>query len=166
MSGRMAAALILSLLLAPPGMALAEEKGAHPGGDLPDLKALTRVPVAAEPVEAPAEEEAPPGLDEATWRKRFQNLRGRIDREERLLALKRAELYDKIEQGKTEKKPRRFAIEGFVINTEKKGEDRQFIDPLEREVYEREKKLEALKDELRKLEFDASVAGVPKAWRH
>lgn len=164
MPGRMAILLILPLLLLAPGAALAEEDAARPAGGLPDLETLTQVPGDGAKG-APGGAEEGEGLDEATWRARFQSLRGRIDREERLLALKRAELYDKIEQGKTEKKPRRFAIEGFVINTEKKGDEPRFIDPLEREIHEREKKLRNLKQELRQLEFEASVAGVPKAWR-
>ncbi len=159
MAGRMAVSLVLSLLFLTPLPALAAEVAPPAGEALPDLGTLTRVPVERGV-------EGATGLDEATWRKRFQNLRGRIEREERLLSLKRAELYDKIEQGKTEKKPRRFAIEGFVINTEKKGEEPRFIDPLEREVHEREKNLASLKQELRELEFEASVAGVPKAWRY
>lgn len=161
---RTAAALLLALLLAPANPVLAGEEGGRPGAELPPLDALTRVPVKAPSVSG-EEKGTPPELDEATWRQRFKTLRGRIEREERVLAIKRAELYDKIEQGKTEKKPRRFAIEGFVINTEKKGEEPRFIDPLEREVHEREKKLSALKEELRQLEFKASVAGVPKEWR-
>ncbi|MDP3937300.1 MAG: hypothetical protein Q8R92_04095 [Deltaproteobacteria bacterium] len=165
MPGRTAVALILSLLFLIPQPVPAAEAPPPAAEALPDLGTLTRVPV-ERGVEGAGQDDGVAGLDEATWRKRFQNLRGRIEREERLLSLKRAELYDMIEQGKTEKKPRRFAIEGFVINTEKQGEEPRFIDPLEREVHEREKNLESLKQSLRELEFEASVAGVPKDWRY
>ena len=139
-------------------------EGAREPGELPYLDTLTQVPTAASRPPAPRKEGADE-LDEETWRKRFRTLRIKIDRKERLLALKRAELYDKIKKGETEKKPRRFSIEGFVINTEKKGDEPRFIDPLEREVYEMEQVLERLRLELRELNFRASVAGVPKAWR-
>lgn len=148
-------------LLAP--ISSAGEEGTREPGTLPDLDALTKVPIAKPSQAAPAEEGKQ--SDEAMWRERFRSLRAKIERRERLLALKRAELYDKIEQGKTEKKPRRFAIEGFVINTEKSGDESRFIDPLEREIFEQEKELERLRRQLRDLDFEASVAGVPMAWR-
>ncbi len=156
-------ALALALLMLSSLQAFAEDE---PGsaGKLPDLDTLTRVPVASPSVS----EEGDSGVadkDEEVWRSRFRSLRTRIAREERTLALKRAELYDKIEQGTTEKKPRRFSIEGFVINTEKTGDEPRFIDPLEREVHEREKALQNYRRELQELDFKASVAGVPKAWR-
>ena len=109
-------------------------------------------------VPAPATEQA--------WRLRFRALRSRIDERSRLLAIKRAELYDKIEKGETEKKPRRWAIEGFGINTEPRpGDEPRIIDPLEREVRDLEEDVLHLKRELRDLDFQASVAGVPKTWR-
>jgi hypothetical protein len=164
MTREFACALVLALFLLLPLASAAEEGDRREPGTLPDLDALTRVPVTKPTLqEAPGEAEAE--SDEAAWRRRFRTLRVKIEREERLLALKRAELYDKIEQGKTEKKPHRFAIEGFVINTEKSGDEPRFIDPLEREVFEKEKELEGLRRELRELDFQASVAGVPMAWR-
>ncbi len=155
--------LVLALLMLPALHAFAGEKP-EGVGKLLDLETLTRVPV----VSPSASEGGASGIadqDEEAWRSRFRSLRARIAREERTLALKRAELYDKIEQGTTEKKPRRFSIEGFVINTEKTGDEPRFIDPLEREVYERDKALQNLRRELQELDFRASVAGVPKAWR-
>jgi hypothetical protein len=115
-------------------------------------------------VQSPAPER-PPDTEQA-WRERFSALRTRIEERTRLLAIKRAELYDKIERGQTAKKPRGWAIEGFVINTEPpRGEEPRFIDPLEREVHDLEEEVVRLKRELRDLDFQASVAGVPKAWR-
>lgn len=156
-------ALVLALLMFPALQAFAQDKP-RSAGKLPDLATLTRVPVAS----FSASEAGASGIadqDEDAWRSRFRSLRTRIAHEERTLALKRAELYDKIEKGTTEKKPRRFSIEGFVINTEKPGDEPRFIDPLEREVYERDKALQNIRRELQELDFQASVAGVPKAWR-
>ncbi|MFQ5458995.1 MAG: hypothetical protein ACE5FC_11180 [Myxococcota bacterium] len=154
----------LAALVLAPAFAAGAEPEAAGKGTLPDLKTLTRVPITA-PLAPGAEKKDAGKLDEQAWRARFRVLRGEIERKERELALKRAELYDKIEEGSTAKKPRRFAIEGFVINTEKTGDEPEFIDPLEREVYEREQDLTNLHQALRELEFQASVAGVPKAWR-
>lgn len=153
----------LALLLLVPGHPFAQE-GERGARDLPDLKTLTSVPV-IQPTPARPPSGAEGDLDEEAWRKRFRDLRFDIDRKERLLAIKRAELYDKLEKGETEKKPRRFAIEGFVINTEKPGGEPRYIDPLEREVHERDEELAALKRQLRDLDFQASMAGVPKQWR-
>jgi len=155
--------LVLALLMLSSLQAFAEDEP-QPAAKLPDLDTLTRVPVAL----PSASEEGASGAadqDEEAWRSRFQSLRTQIAHQERTLALKRAELYDKFENETTEKKPRRFSIEGFVINTEKTGDEPRFIDPLEREVYERDKALQVLRRELRELDFRASVAGVPKAWR-
>lgn len=153
----------LALLLLVPSHPFAQE-GERRARDLPDLKTLTSVPV-IQPTPARPPSGAEGDLDEEAWRKRFRDLRFDIDRKERLLAIKRAELYDKLEKGETEKKPRRFAIEGFVINTEKPGGEPRYIDPLEREVHERDEELAALKRQLRDLDFQASMAGVPKQWR-
>ena len=155
--------LLLVLLMLSSLQASAEGKAEGSGKRL-DLDTLTRVPVAS-PTASEGGVTGVADQDEETWRDRFRSLRVRIAREERTLAIKRAELYDKIEQGTTEKKPRRFSIEGFVINTEKPGDEPRFIDPLEREVHERDKALQSLRSELQELDFRASVAGVPKAWR-
>ncbi len=112
------------------------------------------------------EASAPAPTTEQAWRERFRALRNRIEERSRLLAIKRAELYDKIEKGQTTKKPRRWAIEGFGINTEPRpGDEPRVIDPLEREVRDLEEDVLRLKRELRDLDFQASVAGVPKDWR-
>ncbi len=163
MTRKILGGLLFGIFLLAPVSGAAEEGRREPG-TLPDLDALTKVPIAKPPPQA-APAEGGEQSDEAMWRERFRSLRLKIDRQERLLALKRAELYDKIEQGNTEKKPRRFAIEGFVINTEKSGDEPRFIDPLEREIFEQEKELERLRRQLRDLDFEASVAGVPMAWR-
>jgi len=124
---------------------------------------LSRVPSQTD-LRPPAGPAAP--VTEEAWRERFRTLRYRIDERSRLLAIKRAELYDKIKKGETAKKPRNWAIEGFVINTEPRpGEEPRYLDPLEREVHDLTEEITRLKRELRDLDFQASVAGVPKAWR-
>jgi hypothetical protein len=151
-----AAAILLAVMLVPSGRALAAPPPAGPTG----ASRATSVPAAK------ASPESRQRSSEEAWRGRFRSLRVKIDNTDRLLAIKRAELYDKIEKGETAKKPRRWAIEGFVINTEKQpGEEPRYLDPLEREVHEMEQDLARLRRELRDLEFEASVAGVPKSWR-
>jgi len=156
-----AGALLLAAWLLPAGAAFAAD--APPPVAVPAAPgSLSRVPSQAT-LRPPAA--AAPVTEEA-WRERFRTLRHRIDERSRLLAIKRAELYDKIKRGETAKKPRNWAIEGFVINTEPRpGEEPRYLDPLEREVHDLEEEITRLKRELRDLDFQASVAGVPKAWR-
>jgi hypothetical protein len=152
-----AAAILLAGGLGPAERALA----APSRGGSPGVSQATPTPTAAA-----ASAESRRRSSEEAWRSRFRALRVKIDNKDRLLTLKRAELYDKIEKGETAKKPRRWAIEGFVINTEKQpGEEPRYLDPLEREVHEMEQDLARLRRELRDLEFEASVAGIPKSWR-
>jgi len=160
MTKRRAGALILAACLVPAAPAIAADP---PPAVVSPPPAVPRV--SPEAGEQPLVPERPPDTEQA-WRERFSTLRNRIEERTRLLAIKRAELYDKIEKGQTAKKPRGWAIEGFVINTEPpRGEEPKFIDPLEREVRDLEEEVTRLKRELRDLDFQASVAGVPKAWR-
>ncbi len=158
----MGAALVAVILMYP-----APLFAAQPGRPLtlpPDIQNLVNVPTEAGP-STPARLKPPAKDDEAGWRRRFHDLRSRLDGKERLLAIKRAEFYDKLKKGETEKKPRPFAIEGFGINTEQAGGEPRYLDPLEREVHDLEKEVTNLKQELRDLDFQASLAGVPKDWR-
>ncbi len=158
MKHRLACALIVAVWLAPLAPALAADPEPIV---VPAPPAVPRLPS-----EAAVEPPAPAPTTEQAWRERFRTLRIRIDDRSRLLAIKRAELYDKIEKGQTAKKPRGWAIEGFVINTEPRaGEEPKVIDPLEREVRDLEEEVTHLKREFRDLDFQASVAGVPKSWR-
>jgi len=155
-----AGALILAaaITFVPPSLA------ADPPPDVPTPgPAVPRTP--SQPGIQP-QTSAPTPTTEQAWRERFRALRNRIEERSRLLAIKRAELYDKIEKGQTTKKPRSWAIEGFGINTEpRQGDEPRIIDPLEREVRDLEDEVLRLKRELRDLDFQASLAAVPKDWR-
>jgi hypothetical protein len=130
----------------------------------PNIQNLVNVPVESE-AERLERLKPPAKDDEVGWRSRFRDLRSRLDEKKRLLAIKRAEFYDKLKKGETERKPRPFVIEGFGINTEETGGEPRYLDPLEREVHELEKEVSNLERQLRDLNFQASLAGVPMSWR-
>ncbi len=156
-------ALLLAMSLLLPASLFAAQAG-RPITLPPDIEALVNVPVDKE-FKKPARLKAPAKDDEAGWKRRFQDLRLRLDRTQRLLAIKRAEFYDKLKKGETEKKPRAFAIEGFGIDTERRENEPRYLDPLEREVHDLDKQVGDLKQELRDLDFEASLAGIPEEWR-
>jgi hypothetical protein len=159
----LASVTMLAATLVQPSSLYAQQVG-RPLTVPPSIQNLVNVPVESE-AEKLQRQKPPAKDDELGWRHRFRDLRSRLDEKKRLLAIKRAEFYDKLKKGETEKKPRQFAIEGFGINTEGTGGEPRYLDPLEREVHELEKEVSSLERQLRDLNFQASLAGVPMAWR-
>jgi hypothetical protein len=155
-------AMLAATLVQPPSLH-AQQVG-QPLTVPPNIQKLVNVPVESE-AERLERLKPPAKDDEVGWRHRFSDLRSRLEEKKRLLAIKRAEFYDKLKKGETEKKPPQFVIEGFGINTEGTGSEPRYLDPLEREVHELEKEVTSLEQQLRDLNFQASLAGVPMSWR-